>query len=231
PFVVSYWRERPADQILNENWRSTAKWNESYYKNPAYDQLLDQARTELDFEARRDLYQAAQQLIAEEGGHLIPYHVNQFHVVNNQVSGVPAQAFTEIEWHTDLHSSLTTLFRFMAARDDGVFARMAVILNAALFGLAAFTQFEGGYTAFGSLCTVAAVINLLQLRWSERWGTLGTLLVFLFNALTAAATAIQYQRQDSQYIHYVWWLVVLISIIAGGLYLNRKRKTDQAAKK
>ncbi|MEZ4662620.1 MAG: hypothetical protein R2911_34140 [Caldilineaceae bacterium] len=56
-------------------------------------------RTELDFEARRALYQAAQQLIAEEGGHLIPYHVNQFHIVNNQVSGVSAQAFTEIEWH------------------------------------------------------------------------------------------------------------------------------------
>ncbi|MCB0081661.1 MAG: ABC transporter substrate-binding protein [Caldilineaceae bacterium] len=100
PFVVSYWRERTADQILNEVWRSTAKWNEAYYKNPAYDQLLDEARTELDFEARRELYQAAQQLIAEEGGHLIPYHVNQFHIVNNQVSGVTAQALTEIEWHT-----------------------------------------------------------------------------------------------------------------------------------
>ncbi|MCB0063350.1 MAG: ABC transporter substrate-binding protein [Caldilineaceae bacterium] len=99
PFLTSYWRERPADQILNEVWRSTAKWNESYYKNPAYDQLLDDARTALDFEARRELYQAAQQLIAEEGGHLIPYHVNQFHVVNNRVSGVPAQAFTDIEWH------------------------------------------------------------------------------------------------------------------------------------
>jgi len=100
PFVVSYWRERPADQILNEVWRSTATWNESYYQNPAYDQLLDDARTELDFDARRELYQAAQQLIAEEGGHLIPYHVNQFHIVSNRVSGVPAQAFTEIEWHT-----------------------------------------------------------------------------------------------------------------------------------
>lgn len=100
PFVVSYWRERTADQILNEVWRSTAKWNEAYYKNPAYDQLLDKARTELDFAARRNLYQAAQQLIAEEGGHLIPYHVNQFHVVNNRVSGVTAQALTEIEWHT-----------------------------------------------------------------------------------------------------------------------------------
>lgn len=99
PFFASFWRERTADQILNENWRSTAKWNESYYKNPAYDQLLDEARTELDFAARRELYQAAQQLLAEEGGHLIPYHVNQFHVVNNQVSGVPAQAFTDIEWH------------------------------------------------------------------------------------------------------------------------------------
>ncbi|MEZ4662619.1 MAG: ABC transporter substrate-binding protein [Caldilineaceae bacterium] len=43
PFLTSFWRERPADQVLNEVWRSTAKWNESYYKNPAYDQLLDDA--------------------------------------------------------------------------------------------------------------------------------------------------------------------------------------------
>lgn len=100
PFFTSYWHERPADQVLNEVWRSTAKWNESHYQNPAYDQLLDQARTELDFDARRGLYQAAQQLIADEGGHLIPYHVNQFYVVSNKVNGVSARSWQHMDWHT-----------------------------------------------------------------------------------------------------------------------------------
>ena len=40
-----------------------------------------------------------QRLIAEEGGHMIPYHVNQFHVVSAKVSGVPPQSWTDLEWH------------------------------------------------------------------------------------------------------------------------------------
>ena len=71
PFYTSTWQERPADEILNQAWRSTAKWNESYFQNPDYDQLLDEARGELGFDTRRDIYHAAQPLIAEEGGSLI----------------------------------------------------------------------------------------------------------------------------------------------------------------
>ncbi|MEZ4713376.1 MAG: ABC transporter substrate-binding protein [Caldilineaceae bacterium] len=100
PMFASLWQERPADQILNEAWRSTAKWNESHFQNSAFDQLLDQARTELDFESRRATYQAAQQMIADEGGNLIPYHVNQFYVVSNQVTGVPARNWQHMVWHT-----------------------------------------------------------------------------------------------------------------------------------
>ncbi|MEZ4868186.1 MAG: hypothetical protein R3C14_43060 [Caldilineaceae bacterium] len=55
-------------------------------------QLLDEARSTLDFETRRTLYQEAQQLGITEGGHLIPFHVNQFTVVSNNVTGVQARA-------------------------------------------------------------------------------------------------------------------------------------------
>ncbi|MCB0123040.1 MAG: hypothetical protein KDE58_12385, partial [Caldilineaceae bacterium] len=97
-FYPSFWRERPADLILNLLWRSTADWNESYYQNPAYDQLLDEARKELDFEQRRALYQQAQQMIVEEGGHLIPFFVNLTHIYSTDVTGVEAASFREFRW-------------------------------------------------------------------------------------------------------------------------------------
>lgn len=98
-FFTTYWEERPADQILNEGWRSTATWNEAYFQSPELDQLLDEARMTLDLETRREKYQSVQRLIAEEGGHVIPYHVNQFHVVSATVSGIPPQSWTDLEWH------------------------------------------------------------------------------------------------------------------------------------
>lgn len=94
------WRQRPADLILNLVWRSTADWNESYYQNPAFDALLDEARQELDFEARRSLYQQAQQILFEEGGHLIPYHINLSHVFSTNVSGIEPVSDIELKWET-----------------------------------------------------------------------------------------------------------------------------------
>ena len=62
--------------------------------------MLDDARSTLDFDARREAYQAAQRLIAEEGGHLIPFHLNQSYVMSASLSGVPARSIFQIEWHT-----------------------------------------------------------------------------------------------------------------------------------
>jgi peptide/nickel transport system substrate-binding protein len=99
PFVTTFWSERPADEILSLAWRSSSTWNESHFQNPDFDQLLDDARIALDFETRRETYRATQQLIYEEGGHLIPFHTDQFHVASAKLSGVPARDFHYIEWH------------------------------------------------------------------------------------------------------------------------------------
>ena len=99
PFYTTIWVERTADQFLNENWRSTATWNESHFQNAELDALLDGARATLDFEARRDAYHAAQQMIFDEGGHIIPFHINNFYIVSTKVAGVPARDWMNLEWH------------------------------------------------------------------------------------------------------------------------------------
>ncbi|MFS4583654.1 ABC transporter substrate-binding protein [Phaeobacter sp. C3_T13_0] len=99
PAFLSWWSSRPADQILNEAFRGSASWNESRYSNPEFDDKLDAARRAPSFEERAALYGDAQTLLWEEGGTLIPFHLNITRVLAEGVSG-----FDEIdEQHTRWH--------------------------------------------------------------------------------------------------------------------------------
>jgi len=99
PAVATRWSQRPADQVLNEAFRSTAAWNETFFKNARFDGLLDAARSELDFGKRKDLYAGLQNTLWEEGGALIPYHLNQTRVMRAGVTGLdPVENFS-IRWN------------------------------------------------------------------------------------------------------------------------------------
>ena len=58
------WNGRPADSALHEIYLSTAKWNESYYKDADFDAMLAKARRELNFK-RKALYVGAQEHLYE----------------------------------------------------------------------------------------------------------------------------------------------------------------------
>ncbi len=93
------WNERPADQVLHEVYLSTAKWNESYYKDEAFDALLAAARRELDFDARRGLYVQAQEHLWETAGTLIPYHVTRLVGVSSRVKNLDSVENMSVRWH------------------------------------------------------------------------------------------------------------------------------------
>ena len=97
--VGTRWGERPADQALNEIYRSDARWNESYFKSPEFDALLDDAGRELDFDRRRALYVQAQEYLFENSGTLIPYHVSQLVGLSPRVEGLEAVRNDAIRWH------------------------------------------------------------------------------------------------------------------------------------
>ncbi len=99
PASVTSWGERPADQILNEAYRTGAAWNESYFSNATYDAALDQARSTLDPNAARALYVQAQEILFAEGGTFIPYLENGRFVLSARVSGIPAQGEDSVRWH------------------------------------------------------------------------------------------------------------------------------------
>ncbi len=99
PAVGTRWGERPADQALNEIYRSHAKWNESYFDDPTFDNMLDIASQELDFDTRRALYVAAQEYLFENSGTLIPYHITQLVGLSTRVHDLDAVKNDAIRWH------------------------------------------------------------------------------------------------------------------------------------
>ena len=99
PVTVTSWSGSAADIILNEAYRSTSSWNETYYKDPAFDALLDSARREPDFEKRKAIYGEAQRKLYEEGGSLIGFFTNVLNVVHKRVRGIPEAHSTLIRWN------------------------------------------------------------------------------------------------------------------------------------
>jgi peptide/nickel transport system substrate-binding protein len=99
PFVMTCWGQRPADQILNEAYRGGGSWNETYWNVSEFDALLDAARSELDFDARRQLYLDAQQMLWEQGGALIPYHSSAIRVFRSCLDEVNIIGGNDGFWH------------------------------------------------------------------------------------------------------------------------------------
>ena len=99
PAFLSWWSSRPADQILNEAFRSGASWNESRYSNTEFDAKLDAARRAPTFEERAALYGEAQALLWEEGATMIPFHLNITRVLSNGVTGFDEIDEQHIRWH------------------------------------------------------------------------------------------------------------------------------------
>jgi peptide/nickel transport system substrate-binding protein len=99
PASVTSWGERPADQILNEAFRTGASWNETYWSNPEFDAALDQARATLDPAAAKAAYVRAQDILFQEGGAFIPYLEDGRRVLSARVRGIPPLGEDYIRWH------------------------------------------------------------------------------------------------------------------------------------
>ena len=77
PWSASYWGGRPVeDAMFATAYSAGAAWNESFWENDRFNELLLLARSELDEAKRRDMYFEMQLLLNEEGGSVIPMFAN-----------------------------------------------------------------------------------------------------------------------------------------------------------
>lgn len=72
PWCLSYWSGRPTpDLMLSTAYATGAAWNDSFWSNARFDELLVQARSELDQTKRAAMYAEMQELIADDGGVMV----------------------------------------------------------------------------------------------------------------------------------------------------------------
>jgi len=89
PFSMGYWGGRPtADQMFSTAWQSTAKWNDTHWKNEKFDSLLIQARSLLDEQKRAEIYGELQQIASDDGGAMIPLFGDYLDAASKKVGGV-----------------------------------------------------------------------------------------------------------------------------------------------
>ena len=69
PFVASYWSGRPTvDWMMTTAYAADAAWNDTFWKNPRFNELLVAARSETDEAKRAAMYAEMQQLLHDDGG-------------------------------------------------------------------------------------------------------------------------------------------------------------------
>jgi peptide/nickel transport system substrate-binding protein len=101
PFCVAGWNMRStADIMLSLVYGSDSNQNETHWKNPEFDKLLNVARGTLDHAKRQELYCQAQRMISDDGGAIIHSFIDLLDGVSKKLMGlVPYPTGAMGEWH------------------------------------------------------------------------------------------------------------------------------------
>jgi peptide/nickel transport system substrate-binding protein len=87
PFCAVYWGGRPTeDWMFTTAYATGAAWNDTFWDNARFNELLLAARSELDDAKRRSMYEEMQALVSNEGGVIIPMFANYVMARSNDVA-------------------------------------------------------------------------------------------------------------------------------------------------
>jgi peptide/nickel transport system substrate-binding protein len=74
PWCACYWGGRPTeDWMFSTAYESGKPWNDTFWSNARFDELLVLARSELDDEKRRAMYYEMQEIVNMDGGVVVPF--------------------------------------------------------------------------------------------------------------------------------------------------------------
>jgi peptide/nickel transport system substrate-binding protein len=90
PFCACYWSGRATeDWMFSVAYEDGAPWNDTQWgreDSERFQDLLLDARAELDADKRREMYQEMQQILSDDGGLVLPMFANWVQAVNNKVA-------------------------------------------------------------------------------------------------------------------------------------------------
>lgn len=100
PFSSTNWSHRETGiQILNLAYRSTAAWNETGFRSPAFDALLDEATAIAASETRKATMARLQEMMVDEGVAIIPYFRSLYRHYKEGIIGAEMHPKYEINVH------------------------------------------------------------------------------------------------------------------------------------
>ncbi|SPH18009.1 Heme-binding protein A [Defluviimonas aquaemixtae] len=86
-WTASYWGGRPTeDWMFSTAYASGAPWNESFWENERFNELLAAARSELDEDKRREMYYEMQAILSNEGGTVVPMYASYVMAMTDKVA-------------------------------------------------------------------------------------------------------------------------------------------------
>lgn len=86
-FCATYWGGRAVeDHMFTTAYAAGADWNESFWSNDRFNELLVTARSEVNEDLRREMYHEMQQLVSFEGSTIIPMYNNYVMAVSNEIA-------------------------------------------------------------------------------------------------------------------------------------------------
>ena len=87
PWSAGIWSGRVTeDWMFSIAYAKTAAWNDTHWYHERFNQLLIEARAELDQEKRRAMYYEMQQLVSDDGGAVIPVFSNWLFAANKKIA-------------------------------------------------------------------------------------------------------------------------------------------------
>ena len=85
-FSACYWSGRPTENwIFSQIYAADASWNDTFWKNDRFNELLVQARSELNPTLRREQYVEMQQIVHKDGGVCLPLFQSDVMAYSNQL--------------------------------------------------------------------------------------------------------------------------------------------------
>ncbi len=101
PFHIGNWTFRTSiEEMLNIAYHSKASQNESNWREPKFDALLDAARSEFDDQKRKALYQQAQQMLVDEGAVIIALFSPVLLAVRKEVQEFTPHPTSQLDFRT-----------------------------------------------------------------------------------------------------------------------------------
>ena len=90
PWCACYWSGRPtADWMFSTAYAAGADWNDTFWDNERFNELLTDARVELDPARRAEMYAEMQRIVRDDGGTVVGMFSDYVSAHSNEVSYEP----------------------------------------------------------------------------------------------------------------------------------------------